>query len=205
MNNNDMPTNSIDFPAIDRVVIDLEATCGFPEQKTESEIIEIGAVFSDLQWNHRGEFNSFIKPTRNPLLTAYCKDLTSISQSEVDSSPGFHQVMIKLQQATKKITGKLLKDLLFCSWGNYDRNQFIRDCDYYEYQYPFGGHTNLKSVTSGKLNKKGKGVGRMLKSLGLKFIGTAHRGIDDARMIRIIAKTKNVEIKRGDTTWPEVA
>jgi len=65
------------------LIVDLEATCcndaSFP--KDEMEIIEIGAVMTLAETlENISEFQTFIRPVRHPQLTAFCKELTSISQ-----------------------------------------------------------------------------------------------------------------------------
>ena len=65
------------------LIVDFEATCTnrneFP--RDEMEIIEIGALLLDSeQFEIHSEFQSFIKPVRNPLLTGFCKELTTIRQ-----------------------------------------------------------------------------------------------------------------------------
>ena len=54
------------------------------------EIIEIGAVMVDRETlSIVDEFQTFIKPIRHPILTDFCKQLTSITQSQVDTAPTF--------------------------------------------------------------------------------------------------------------------
>jgi len=53
------------------------------------EIIEIGAVMVEAQGlTVIDEFQTFIKPVRYPILTEFCKSLTSITQEQVDQAPG---------------------------------------------------------------------------------------------------------------------
>lgn len=82
------------------------------------------------------------------------------------------------------------KDSLFCSWGDYDRNQFKQDCEYHSLDYPFtGGHLNLKAEFSRAFGlKKKMGVTDALRHLGLRFEGSHHRGLDDARNIARIVR-----------------
>jgi inhibitor of KinA sporulation pathway (predicted exonuclease) len=77
------------------------------------------------------------------------------------------------------------REVQFCSWGNYDRNQLRRDASRHGVALPLGDrHLDLKRsfrVHSGGAQKLG--VGQALARVGLRFEGTAHRGIDDARNI----------------------
>ena len=69
------------------LVVDLEATCCDRGniRKEEMEIIEIGAVMVHSEsLSIVDEFQSFVKPIRHPILTEFCKSLTSIFQAQVD-------------------------------------------------------------------------------------------------------------------------
>ncbi|MGY0611381.1 MULTISPECIES: exonuclease domain-containing protein [unclassified Luteimonas] len=82
------------------LVLDLEATCddqGSVPRK-EMEIIEIGAALLDpASWRIKEEFNVFVQPVRNPRLTPFCTQLTSITQPDVDPAAGFVEVVAQLQ------------------------------------------------------------------------------------------------------------
>ncbi|HLP89455.1 MAG TPA: 3'-5' exonuclease [Nostocaceae cyanobacterium] len=173
------------------LIVDLEATCcnqnTFPRH--EMEIIEIGAVMLNSQtWEIESEFQQFIQPVRNPKLTDFCKNLTSITQQNVDSAPLFAEVITKFSAWKNTFT-----DHVFCSWGNYDKKQFIQDCNYHKIPYPFDeNHINIKSEFSEFLGVKSKyGMAEALNILGIELKGTHHRGIDDARNIAAIYRCLN--------------
>jgi len=145
------------------------------------EIIEIGAVMvAAASRVPIAEFQAFIRPQRNPRLTDFCRELTSITQTDVDAAPSFPEV---LQKFTAWIA--LFEDALFCSWGENDRKQFQRDCEFHRLDYPLGDrHLNLKAAYSARFGiRRRLGMAAALKKSGLKLIGTHHRGIDDARNI----------------------
>lgn len=66
------------------IIVDLEATCresGMPRE--EMEIIEIGAVeLLSAEAEPTREFSRFIRPILNPELSAFCTQLTSITQRD---------------------------------------------------------------------------------------------------------------------------
>ncbi len=167
---------------MDYLVIDLEATCddhgAVPRQ--QMEIIEIGAVVVDgTDLRPRDEFQTFIQPVRNPVLTPFCTSLTSITQPMLDDAPQFAAAILALADF---IDGR---DLLFCSWGAYDNNQFLMDARYHGVDLPFGDrHLNLKAEFSRRRGtRKRFGMAEALRAVGLPLTGTHHRGIDDARNI----------------------
>ncbi len=164
------------------LVIDLEATCSNNGMvpRTEMEIIEIGAVLlSSSNLKAVDEFQSFVRPVRHPQLTKFCRELTGIKQRQVDAAPGFGAVLMAMCDWMDDHA-----PLVFCSWGNYDRTQLRADCDHHGVAYPFSDeHINLKAEFAQATGRKKMGLQGALRSVGLTFIGSHHRGIDDARNI----------------------
>lgn len=161
------------------LVVDLEATCddGGRMPREEMEIIEIGAVLVDAATlTPVDRFQTFVRPVRHPRLTPFCTGLTSITQADVDPAPAFP---VAMQRLTRWIGGR---DALFCSWGDYDRDQFARDARRHGVTLPFGArHLNLKRAFGERIGeRRGPGTGQALRRVGLRFEGTPHRGIDDA-------------------------
>ena len=105
------------------LVVDLEATCCDKQatiKQTEMEIIEIGAVMVHPEsLTIIDEFQSFIKPIRHPILTEFCKSLTSIAQAQVDVAPSYPEAIALLK---KWLSG--YSNGVFGSWGDLDRKQF---------------------------------------------------------------------------------
>lgn len=164
------------------LVIDLEATCD--EEKRirdrDMEIIEIGSVLVDAETLLPvAEHQTFVKPVRHPVLTDFCRKLTTITQADVENAPGFPEAIASL---SRFIDGR---DVLFCSWGDYDRRQFEQDAKRHNVSLPFGGkHLNVKKQFSTQLGEERRfGMAGALRRVGLQLQGTHHRGIDDARNI----------------------
>jgi inhibitor of KinA sporulation pathway (predicted exonuclease) len=170
------------------LIIDLEATCSDDGTvpRDEMEIIEIGAVMQNAHtFEVESEFQTFVNPVRHPNLTDFCTSLTGIVQEQVAGAPSFHEALEALKQWMQAFP-----DALFCSWGNYDRNQFIQDCEFHGLTYPFGPeHLNLKAKFAETVGRrKQAGIAGALRHLGMTFEGSRHRGIDDARNIARIVR-----------------
>jgi inhibitor of KinA sporulation pathway (predicted exonuclease) len=170
------------------LIVDLEATCSDigAVPRHEMEIIEIGAVMqSSRTFEIESEFQTFVRPVRHPELTEFCTELTGITQDDVANAPLFREALDAMKQWMYAF-----EDALFCSWGDYDRNQFMRDCEYHRIDYPFrSGHLNLKAEFSRTLGRRKKlGIAEAVRHLGLKFEGSHHRGLDDARNIARIVR-----------------
>lgn len=175
-------------PANYYVVIDFEATC---DKKGWSrkimEIIEFAAILVDSEFNVVKEFSEFVKPHLRPKLTLFCTELTTITQNDVDNADRFPGVLARF---VKFIEGY---NPIFCSWGNYDRQQLLQDCKLHDLSYPFNGiHINLKKRVAEAIDNKPRGIGGALRYLNMEFIGTPHRGIDDVRnILRIVKAVQN--------------
>lgn len=170
------------------MIVDLEATCSDngTVPRHEMEIIEIGAVMlSSRTFEIESEFQVFVRPVRHPNLTRFCMELTGITQREAAGGSSFPEALEAMKEWKHPFD-----DSLFCSWGNYDRKQFLQDCEFHQVAYPFGaGHLNLKQefgLICGR--KNGLGIGEAMRHLGLEFRGSLHRGLDDARNIAQIVQ-----------------
>lgn len=144
------------------------------------EIIEIRGVFLDIE--HRKiveEYQTFVKPVLFPKLSTFCKELTTITQQEVDQGCSLLDAVLQLQKLTME------HEALFCSWGFYDRNQFQESAQRFGVPYPFGEkHLNLKLAHQQFYGYQRKmGMKAALNFHRIPLSGTHHRGIDDARNI----------------------
>ena len=165
------------------LVLDLEATCCDRKQisRQEMEIIEIGSVMVEAEnLTIISEFQTFVKPVRNPLLTNFCQQLTSIAQAQVDTAPSYAEAIDKFKQWLYQYN-----NFVFGSWGEYDRKQIEQDCRFHQLSYPIASeHINLKRLFSSNQNLQRRyGMAQALKLAGIELQGTHHRGIDDAKNI----------------------
>jgi len=167
------------------LIIDLEATCWkrYEGHYGTNEIIEIGAVVLNNDYEVLGEVQRFVRPVRNPILSEFCKELTSIRQSDVDTAQIFPDALADFQNQVEQLAGRRLDEMVFCSWGDYDRKQLMKDCQYHKIPYPFGSHRNVKKEFARRRRIRPMGIARALNILRMPLEGTHHRGIDDARNI----------------------
>lgn len=169
------------------IVIDLEATC-WENVRTpveRSETIEIGAMRMRTPSGPLDDgFGRFVRPVASPKLSAFCTQLTSITQSDVDTAGYFWQVYPDFLAWIGD------EPWTFCSWGNYDALQLQADCQRHRLPWPPTEHfINLKKAfaTLYSRNQRPVGMARALFLLGLELEGQHHRGRDDAANIARIA------------------
>lgn len=167
---------------LSKFFVDVEATCWREKNEKQSEIIQIGYVYIYKDTVKEGCVN--VKPIINPVLTDYCKDLTKITQEEVDKADIFYHVW-------KKISLEIKKPCVLYSWGDYDFNVIKRECRDNQLHFPFVGHVNLKMVFAHSLMIGKCGVKSALDRVGLEFEGQQHNGLDDIKnSIRAIKKVE---------------
>ena len=161
------------------IIYDLEATCwdGRPLGEVQ-ETIEIGAVHVNSYGEDLGSFNRFIRPKVNPILSPFCKDLTSITQEDVNRADTFLTVIEEFQDWI----GVFDQEYLLCSWGSFDKTQLIKDCDLHEVEADWlEAHINIKRQYHDiKKLSRPCGLRRAVVKEGFEFTGIQHRGISDA-------------------------
>lgn len=168
------------------VVVDLEASCWEAAWvRHRMETIEIGAVRLDEELEVVDEFDAFVRPVIVPRLSTFCQKLTSITQAQVDAADTFPTVFAAFLTWAGRTPYRLT------SWGAFDVDQFHKDCEHHGVDFPphlAAWHLNLKTTFTKWKGVKRPSMSEALDLLGLPFVGTPHRGIDDARNIARIAQ-----------------
>lgn len=160
------------------LIIDLEATCwdGATPVGMESEIIEIGLCVLDLQSLERKEKRAImVKPERSEI-SPFCTELTTITAEDVKNGISFRAACKILR------TEYNAQQVVWGSFGDYDRRQVEKQCLSFGVGYPFSTtHLNIKNLAAIIMGwEKELGMATTLEKLGLPLAGTHHRGIDDA-------------------------
>ena len=109
------------------IVVDVEATCwkkGVFSRKKET--IEIGAVLllfdhAESKWP---EFQTFVRPQRLPRLSTFCRELTGITQENVDAAPAFPEALRFFLQWSPP-----LERVVLATWSRYDLWQLDLDLE----------------------------------------------------------------------------
>jgi inhibitor of KinA sporulation pathway (predicted exonuclease) len=176
------------------LVIDVEATCwqGDPPPGQRSEIIEIGLCLLDVPTLARVERRSILVRPARSTVSPFCTELTTLTQADVEAGVSLAQACQLLAQEYQASAR------LWASYGDYDRLQFMRNCDEFGIAYPFGpGHLNVKTLLAVALGlKREMGMRDGLAALGLPLEGAHHRAGDDAWNIAAVL----VEILRRTRT-----
>jgi inhibitor of KinA sporulation pathway (predicted exonuclease) len=164
------------------LVIDLEATTeegGWPLE--QMEIIEIGASLVNRLGHEVDHFQRFVRPQRRPLLTGFCRQLTHISQEQINSAAPLPMVWAQFERWLGHHQPQLAG---WGSWGDYDRKQLEQEWQRHNLsslirQVP---HLNLKQrFAEARQLQRAVGLKSALQLAGLQFNGQQHRALEDAR------------------------
>ena len=172
---------------LDRIiVVDLETTC--EDQTGEGlprEVIEVGVCSLDLRAGDIMERESILVRPAFSKVSAFCTKLTTLTQEQVEAGISFAEACALLEERYKT------KRRVWASYGDFDRNQFKRECRSKGIPYPFGPrHINVKTLFAlrHRLTQE-VGMDEALRRLGLELIGIHHRGMDDAHNVARILYT----------------
>lgn len=171
------------------LVIDVECTCSdsrTPEPAQvgpeEMEIIELGAVIATPAGEVLDRFGRLVRPLERPVLTDFCRGLTSIRQADVDAAQPLATV---LRELAIWLTATMPRISVWASWGDFDRKQLERERRRKELPSPIADlpHINLKAGFAKQHRCKQVGMAKALEMAGLPLVGQQHRGLDDATNI----------------------
>ena len=164
------------------LVIDLEATTddgGWPI--TDMEVIEIGASLVNREGREVDHFQRFVKPRRRPQLTPLCRELTHITQANIDGAAPFNDVWAQFERWLGHYQPRLEG---WISWGDYDRKQLLQEWQANAVHSLLATvpHLNLKQrFAKARQLKRPMGLNSALQLAGLQFSGQQHRALEDAR------------------------
>jgi inhibitor of KinA sporulation pathway (predicted exonuclease) len=161
------------------LVIDIESTCWHgqvPPPGQMSEIIEVGLCLVDVARLERTEKRSIlIRPVRSQI-SEFCTRLTTLKPDDFRSAGTLADAVSILKREYRSL------ERLWASWGDYDRNQFLRVCKELTVPYPFGPrHLNIKTLFAvAHCDADESGLDEACQRLDRPLEGTHHRGVDDA-------------------------
>ncbi|XP_042873643.1 ERI1 exoribonuclease 2-like [Penaeus japonicus] len=177
------------------VVLDFESTCWENGPRLGGqEIIEFPAVLLDV---HEGkivsEFQHYVMPTEQPVLSAFCTNLTGITQEQVDNGIPlgaclymFSTWIRKMSEEYKitfnvNVTGKRAT---FATWSDWDLGVCLQyECQRKNLRKPdfFNQWIDIRAVYKNFYQRRPQGLAGALKDLGIAFEGREHSGICDTR------------------------
>src|SRR5262245_58870242 len=160
------------------VVVDVEATCwkkGVFSRKKET--IEVGAVrlVPDGDQSNWPEFQTFVRPMRVPRLSSFCRELTGITQENVDTAPNFPEALRMFLAWAQP-----LERVDLATWSHYDRWQLDLDLEAHGLPGLALPFLDVKKLATRMVG--GKSLEETARELAPGCVAMArHRAIADAR------------------------
>ena len=178
------------------IVIDLEMNSLAKAYKQEKilcgmEVIEIGAVVLDEQYQEIGSFKTLVKPQYNDEIKPYYEKLTGISTAMVANAPVFETALKMFCSWCHSMND----ELQFYQWSETDLEQLTNEMilkeillntsdqqlftKWEDFQKEYGETLNLSNAISLK---------NAVMYAGVDFEGAEHDALDDARNTAILLK-----------------
>lgn len=167
--------------------MDLELTCWEDVRFSEDqEIIEIGICVLDINtYEVVKEISRTVRPTKNPILSDYCKTLTNISQKEVDSS----DTLVNVYKEITRTELPKIEEFIWASWGRdpeWIQRELVELSQHNFWLDP--RYIDVKLCTGIKM-----GMAKYMNTIELSFDGIQHRALPDAQNLSKIIKSMELE------------
>lgn len=188
------------------IVFDLEFNQGYNKSlnKTISndrcpfEIIQIGAIKLNSQFNIIDTFNSYVKPEIYKQIHPYVSKMTGITLQTVADAPSFSQVY----KDFKKFINT--KNPVLCVWGTGDLKELYRNITFYDLPSKTlpKSYINIQHYASKYFNNPaGKSIGlqNAINILNLKQDKSYHNALNDAYYTALIFKKINNKNIKAET------
>ena len=163
--------------------------------KCPFEIIQIGAVKLNDNFETIGSLDILVKPEIYTLLNPFVKRLTGITMEELDNGISFKEMYKKLLKFIETDKSVL------CVWGSSDIKELFRNIEFYELDSSVipTEYINIQSYASKLLNcKKGINIGlsNAAQLLEIPIDNQFHNALNDAYYTaEVFKKIYNSEIK----------
>ncbi|XP_057698919.1 ERI1 exoribonuclease 2 [Corythoichthys intestinalis] len=184
------------------IVIDFESTCWREKNNHTQEIIEFPAVLLNTSTGKiELEFHTYVQPQERPILSAFCTELTGITQTQVEAGVPLRiclsqfgrwlqklrlekGVVFSTQQQSSSSESDGQKLCTFLTWSDWDLGVCLHfECKRKQIHKPnvLNSWIDLRSTYRMFYSRKPKGLNGALQDLGIQFSGREHSGLDDAR------------------------
>ena len=178
------------------VVLDFESTCWQDGKHRTLEIIEFPAVLmSTATGEILSEFHHYVLPQESPILSSFCRELTGITQDQVDEGIPLSLALSKFRHWLKRIgeQQRLVYNsaaddgqprCTFVTWSDWDLGvclQFEARRKQLRKPAELNSWIDLRATYRKFYERKPKGLNGALQDLGLSFEGREHSGIVDAK------------------------
>ena len=194
-------------------LLDIELTCDGLQQgdkfiddgrmdKFDREIILLGFISVDEKYKIKTKYSSYVKPIVNPILTDYCKNLTGITQKNVNHGKKCDEAFKEILEIVRKHRIKYI-----FTFGNLDK-QFLysaarmnRKADE-EYENIYRISSKIVDVRPAilagmgiKSFKRSPGLVKIGEQLGINTRGEHHNALNDAMLLLGVCRKLDIQME----------
>ena len=194
--------------------LDMEMTCDGRQEngkfinngqmkRSHGEIISVGFIVYDDKYKIKAKYSSFVKPVHNTELTDYCKQLTGITQKDVDRGKKCNIAF----EDIKKLCYKYSINRIF-TFGEYDKfcisvsakwNRKIKE----KVNNLYIVSSKITDVRPAILNginwknrHKSPSLSAIAEKLGIETNGDHHNSLNDAVLLYEICRKLNLQLDK---------
>lgn len=195
-------------------ILDIEMTCDGKQignkfiddgrmKHSKREIIAVGFIVFNDKYKILEEYKSFVRPSVNYILTDYCKNLTGITQTNVDSGKKCNDAFYDILKICKKHNVKIIM-----TFGNADKSGIFSSAkwcrkskDQVQYMYVIANRIlDIKPIIIESnfynLKQKNLGLSKIADTLKIKNAGTLHNALNDSLLLLKICRKIKLKINR---------
>ncbi len=168
---------------------------------SKREVISVGFIVSDDKYIIKNRYYSIVKPMINPVLSDYCKQLTGLSQDQVDNGKKCKNAIRDI----RTLCNRYSVDYIF-TYGNADKDVLNITCqknrkkfkenvgDIYAVRDKM---VDVQPAIAEGLGVKGKpcqSLNSVRENLKIKNKGTHHDSLDDAMTLYKICREIDIQM-----------
>ena len=183
------------------IIVDLEFTPVEDwnvRQHLEKEIIEIGAVRLDENYEYVDSFDMYVQPEFTHI-SKNVNNLTGINRTDIIDSPSFEDALDKF---TDWIGSEKFR---IYEWSENDKAQIVCECKYKEKQTVLCNKhwRDIQRIYARVFHKSHiQSLESAMAELAIEFDGTMHRACDDAKNTATLLQIMAVKEKYIEATQP---
>lgn len=178
------------------IVVDFESTCWKDSRNRSQEIIEFPAVLINTKTGKiEAEFHHYLQPQESPILSEFCKELTGITQEQVEQGIPISLCLTRFKQWLRKQADGLKMSYntssdscpnlcTFVTWSDWDFGVCLQyECRRKQLRTPpeTNSWIDLRATYRKFYSRKPQGLNGALQDVGIQFEGREHSGLHDAR------------------------
>jgi DNA polymerase-3 subunit epsilon len=169
------------------LVLDLELT---GPDRGYHDMIQIGAVLCDAQWNEQSHFLSNVYPENPEAISQRSEEIHGLSIYDLEDAPARYEVLESFEQWVRQTLGRneyaSLKDVILCGQGvltdvNFLKWAFEEENIDWPFSYKILDLMSL-SLLMYKVLKNNGSLDAVAAMFGLSRDGEEHNALEDARL-----------------------